>query len=90
VSTATDVLQRARAADLGRQQRAAARQSVLAYVGLRRGDALALSWRNVRERTILVDRVVSLGKQKGTKTNATRTVRLLATPRWLIPRGGGV
>jgi hypothetical protein len=44
----------------------------------RRGEALALSWRNVRERTILVDRAVSLGKQRGTKTNATRTVRLLA------------
>jgi len=52
--------------------------SVLAYAGLRPGEALALSWRNVRERTILVDRAVSLGKQKGTKTNATRTVRLLA------------
>ena len=52
--------------------------SVLAYAGLRPGEALALSWRNVRERTILIDRAVSLGKEKGTKTNATRTVRLLA------------
>jgi len=32
----------------------------------------------VRKRTILIDRSVALGSEKGTKTNATRTVRLLA------------
>jgi integrase len=52
--------------------------SILAYAGLRPGEALALGWRNVRERTILVDRAIALGTEKGTKTNATRTVRLLA------------
>lgn len=52
--------------------------SVLAYAGLRPGEALALAWRNVRERTILVDRAIALGTEKGTKTNAARTVRLLA------------
>lgn len=52
--------------------------SVLAYAGLRPGEALALAWRNVRERTILVDRAIALRREKGTKTNAARTVRLLA------------
>ena len=51
--------------------------SVLAYAGLRPGEAFGLQWQNVRERTILVDRSVSLGREKGTKTNATRTVRLV-------------
>lgn len=50
---------------------------VLAYAGLRPGEALALEWRHVRERTILVERAVSLGDVKATKTGQTRTVRLL-------------
>ncbi len=52
--------------------------SVLAYAGLRPGEALALTWDSIRERTILVERSVVLGQEKGTKTNATRTVRLMA------------
>ena len=51
--------------------------SVLAYAGLRPGEALGLQWQNVRDRTLLVDRSVSLGREKSTKTNATRTVRLI-------------
>ncbi|MDP9276122.1 MAG: site-specific integrase, partial [Chloroflexota bacterium] len=51
---------------------------VLAYAGLRPGEALALEWRHVRERTILVERAVALGDLKPTKTGQTRTVRLLA------------
>lgn len=51
--------------------------SVLAYAGLRPGEALALRWRDVRERTILVERAVSLGEVKDTKTRSTRSVRLL-------------
>jgi integrase len=51
---------------------------VLAYAGLRPGEALALEWRHVRERTILVERGVALGDVKPTKTGQTRTVRLLA------------
>lgn len=50
---------------------------VLAYAGLRPGEALALEWRHVRERTILVERAVALGDVKATKTGQTRTVRLL-------------
>jgi len=52
--------------------------SVLAYAGLRPGEALALRWANIRERTILVDRAAALGDLKETKTGRTRSVRLLA------------
>jgi integrase len=52
--------------------------SVLAYAGLRPGEALALRWGDVRERTLLVERSLSLGAEKGTKTGVHRTVRLLA------------
>jgi integrase len=55
--------------------------SVLAYSGLRPQEALALRWGDVRERTILVERAVSLGHEKDTKTYAHRTVRLLAPLR---------
>jgi integrase len=51
--------------------------SVLAYSGLRPGEALGLTWGDVRERTILVQRTASYGEAKDTKTNANRTVRLL-------------
>jgi integrase len=52
--------------------------SVLAYAGLRPQEALALCCGHVRDRTILVERAVSLGEVKDTKTRAHRTVRLLA------------
>ena len=52
--------------------------SILAYAGLRPGEALALQWRDVRDQTILVERAISLGEEKDTKTAAHRTVRLLA------------
>lgn len=52
--------------------------SVLAYAGLRPGEALALTWEHVRERTILVEGAVSLGAVGDTKTRRRRTVRLLA------------
>jgi integrase len=51
---------------------------VLAYAGLRPGEALALEWRHVRERTILVEQALALGEVKETKTGQTLTVRLLA------------
>jgi integrase len=51
--------------------------SVLAYAGLRPGEALALRWGDVRENTILVQRSISYGEEKATKTKANRTVRLL-------------
>jgi integrase len=58
-------------------QRDAVLMSVLAYAGLRPQEALALCWGHLRERTILVERAVSLGQLKDTKTRAHRTVRLL-------------
>jgi integrase len=55
--------------------------SVLAYSGVRPQEALALRWGDIRERTILVERAVSLGEEADTKTTAHRTVRLLAPLR---------
>jgi integrase len=52
--------------------------SVLAYAGLRPGEALALQWRDIRQHTILIERALSLGRVKDTKTSHHRTVRLLA------------
>jgi integrase len=52
--------------------------SVLAYAGLRPGEALGLRWGDIRERTLLVQRSVSLGEEADTKTRQHRTVRLLA------------
>ncbi len=59
------------------KQSDAALIAVLAYAGLRPGEALGLRWHDVRERTILVERSVAFGKLKTTKTGKTRTVRLL-------------
>jgi integrase len=52
--------------------------SVLAYAGLRPGEALGLRWGDIRERTLLVQRAISLGEESDTKTRQHRTVRLLA------------
>ncbi|MDX6719676.1 MAG: hypothetical protein QOJ63_1930 [Solirubrobacteraceae bacterium] len=51
---------------------------MLAYSGVRPGEALGLTWEDVRERTILVERAVSLGEVNETKTGPLRSVRLLA------------
>lgn len=51
--------------------------SLLAYAGLRPGEALALRWSDIRDHTILVERAVSMGAVKPTKTTQSRTVRLL-------------
>jgi integrase len=61
--------------------RDAALISVLAYAGLRPGEALALRWGDIREQTILVERALSLGETEDTKTTLHRTVRLLAPLR---------
>ena len=57
--------------------RDAALLSVLAYAGLRPGEALGLRWGDIRERTILIQRSVSLGEEADTKTRQHRTVRLV-------------
>jgi integrase len=51
--------------------------SVLAYGGLRPGEALALTWGDVTKRTIRIDKAVSLGETKDTKTEKHRTVPML-------------
>jgi integrase len=51
--------------------------AVLAYAGLRPGEAIGLRWHDVRERTLLVERSVAFGELKSTKTNSIRSVRLL-------------
>src|SRR3954470_19440397 len=53
----------------------------MAYAGLRPGEALALQWGDIREKTILVERALSLGREEDTKTTAHRTVRLLGPLR---------
>jgi integrase len=51
--------------------------SLLAYAGLRPGEALGLRWADIGERTILVERAISHGAEKSTKTRATRSVRMV-------------
>ncbi len=51
--------------------------SVLAYAGLRPGEAIGLRWHDIGGRTILVERSVAFGQLKPTKTSSTRSVRLL-------------
>ena len=51
--------------------------SILAYGGLRPGEAIGLRWHDVGERTLLVERSVAFGQLKSTKTSSTRSVRLL-------------
>lgn len=53
--------------------------SVLAYGGLRPGEALALRWSDLGERTILVERATDPdGSIKSTKGRNSRSVRILA------------
>lgn len=51
--------------------------SLLAYAGVRPGEALALPWEHVRSRTLLIDRAASMGRIETTKTGRRRTVTLL-------------
>ncbi len=50
--------------------------SVLAYCGLRPGEALALRWADIRERTVLVNKAISLGVEGSTKTGQVRSAEL--------------
>jgi integrase len=66
--------------------------SVLAYAGLRPGEALALRWSDIGETAISVSRAAALGKIKATKTGTARSVRLLAPlasdlRRWRMASG---
>ncbi len=55
--------------------------SVLAYAGLRPGEALALRWSRIGARALSVERAAALGEEKLTKTGRGRLVRLLDTVR---------
>jgi integrase len=58
--------------------RSATLVSVLAYAGLRPGEALGLEWRHVRDHTLLIEQAVNDGRLKRQKTNRVyRTVDLL-------------
>jgi integrase len=60
------------------RQRDALLVSLMAYAGLRPGEALALRWDDIGEESINVERAVSMGQVKATKTGTTRSVRLLS------------
>ena len=51
--------------------------SLMAYAGLRPGDALALRPCDVEMNTIHVERAIALGEEKGTKTGAVRVTAAL-------------
>jgi integrase len=52
--------------------------SCLAYAGLRPEEALALTWPDVRSRILNIDKAVTHGQVKTTKTHTPRAVDLLA------------
>jgi integrase len=55
---------------------------LMAYAGVRPQEALALRWRGIRERTLLIEEAVAYGELKGQKTGRPpRTIRLLAPLR---------
>jgi integrase len=56
--------------------------SVLAYAGLRPGEALALRWGDIKDDTIRVARALSFGEEKSTKTGRARTVAMMPALRW--------
>lgn len=47
--------------------------SLLAYSGMRPGEALALTWNDVRDNTLIVEKSLALGEVKDTKTRRNRT-----------------
>jgi len=56
--------------------------SVLAYAGLRPGEALALRWSDIDGDSIRVARSLSFGEEKATKTGRSRMVPMIAALRW--------
>ena len=69
--------------------------SILAYAGLRPGEALALTWGDVRDRTIMVSKRASLGKVIDGAKSSRRSVRAVTMPaalrsdllEWQLLRG---
>ncbi|HEX4806839.1 MAG TPA: site-specific integrase [Conexibacter sp.] len=50
---------------------------LMAYAGLRPGEALALTWGDIGARTIAVDKAVSVGEEASTKTGGARSVPMV-------------
>jgi integrase len=65
----------------GRNLRDACLVAVLGYGGLRPGEALALEWPDIGQRSIAVDKAVSDGGEAPTKTQAIRSVPLVTPLR---------
>jgi integrase len=73
-----ETVERMRALVLARDRvREAALLSLLAYAGLRPGEAFALRWDCVGDRTLIVEHGRADGSLKATKTDRIRTVGLL-------------
>ena len=51
---------------------------LIAYAGLRPGEALAITWDDVTDHLLIVDKSWSYGKLKRTKTEKRRTVEIVA------------
>lgn len=51
--------------------------ALMAYAGLRPGEALALTWADIGQRTLAIDKAVSLGEEAPTKTRRSRSVPLV-------------
>lgn len=60
------------------KERDAVLVSLMAYAGLRPGEAYGLTWDRVRERTLLIDCSAQDGVMKSTKTGSHRSVTMLA------------
>lgn len=60
-----------------RNQADACLVALMAYAGLRPGEALALTWRDVGTRTLSIDKAVAVGEEAPTKTRNMRTVPLI-------------
>lgn len=57
---------------------------ILAYAGLRPGEALALRWDDITDVSINVDKALSLGAERSTKNRRSRLVRLAPALRALL------
>jgi len=76
---APETIERMRAFALGRGHvREAALLAVMGYAGLRPGEAFALTWDCLGERSLIVEHGRADGELKETKTRKIRTVGLLA------------
>jgi integrase len=50
---------------------------LMAYAGLRPGEALALTWGDVGQRTLAIDKAIALGESGPTKTRSSRSAPLV-------------